>query len=82
MCSATGTPFGLVIGFINNLQVLTTITYYTIARLHTLQPLCTNLLTFSAVVFTYSVSLNQTLQIKPSIHTISLHTTNFPVVVT
>jgi hypothetical protein len=28
---------GLVIGFINNLQVLSTINYYTIAALHNLQ---------------------------------------------
>jgi hypothetical protein len=46
------TPFGLVIGFINHLQVVTTITYYTIARLHDLQSLHTNLLSLSAVVFT------------------------------
>jgi hypothetical protein len=73
----TGRPFGLVTGFINHLQVVTTITYYTIARLHNLQALHTSLLTLSAVVFTYSVSLNQTLQIKPSNHTVSLHATNF-----
>jgi hypothetical protein len=29
--------FGLVIGFINNLQVITTINYYTVAALHNLQ---------------------------------------------
>jgi hypothetical protein len=52
------TPFRLLIGFINHLQVVTTITYYTIARLHNLQSLRTNLLTLSAVIFTYSVSVN------------------------
>jgi hypothetical protein len=35
--------FGLVIGFFNNLQVVTTINYYTIAALHNLQSLHTNL---------------------------------------
>jgi hypothetical protein len=33
------TGFGLVIGFINNLQVVTTINCYTIAALHSLQSL-------------------------------------------
>jgi hypothetical protein len=59
------------------LQVVTTILYYTIARLHNLQSLRTNLLTLSAVVFTYSVSLNQSLQIEPSIHTLHLHKQTF-----
>jgi hypothetical protein len=67
------TPFRLVIGFITILQVVTTITYYTIARLHNLQSLHTNLLAVSAVVFMYSVSLNHTLQIESSIHTLYLH---------
>jgi hypothetical protein len=44
--------FGLVIGFINNLQVVTTINYYTIAALHNIQSLHTNLLSLSALVFT------------------------------
>jgi hypothetical protein len=35
--------FGLVIGFINHFQVITTINYYTIAALHNLQSLHTNL---------------------------------------
>jgi hypothetical protein len=35
--------FGLLIGFINTLQVITTINYYTIAALHNLQSLHTNL---------------------------------------
>jgi type IV secretory pathway TrbD component len=35
--------FGLVTGFINNLQVVTTNNYYTIADLHNLQSLHTNL---------------------------------------
>jgi hypothetical protein len=37
------TGFGLVIWFINNLQVVTTINYYTIAALHTVQSPHTNL---------------------------------------
>jgi hypothetical protein len=44
--------FGLVIGFINNLQVVTTINYYTIAALPNLQSLLTNLLSLSALAFT------------------------------
>jgi hypothetical protein len=46
--------YGLVIGFINNLQVLTTInySYYTIAALHNVQPLHTNLFSLSALVLT------------------------------
>jgi hypothetical protein len=68
---STGTPFGLVIGFMNNLQVLTTINYNTVTHL---QSLHSNLFTLSAAVFTYSVSLNHTLQIKPSSHTLHLHT--------
>jgi hypothetical protein len=46
------TGFGFVIGFINNLQVITTINYYTIAALHNLQSLHTNLFSLSALVFT------------------------------
>jgi hypothetical protein len=44
--------FGLVIGFINNLQVVTTINYYTIADLHNVQSLHTNLFSPSALDFT------------------------------
>jgi hypothetical protein len=51
--------FGLVIGFINDLQVVTSITYYTIAHLHNLQSLHANLLTLSAVVLTYSNTSNK-----------------------
>jgi hypothetical protein len=35
--------FGLVIGFINNLQVINTINYYTVAALHNVHSLHTNL---------------------------------------
>jgi hypothetical protein len=45
------TGFGLVIGFVSNLQVITTINYYTIAALHNLQSLHTNLCSLSALVF-------------------------------
>jgi hypothetical protein len=45
------TGFGLVTGFINNLQVVTTIIYYTIAALHNLHSLHINLLSLSALVF-------------------------------
>jgi hypothetical protein len=44
--------FGLVIGFINNLQVVTTDNYYSIADLHNLESLHTNLFSLSALVFT------------------------------
>jgi hypothetical protein len=44
--------FGLVIGFINNLQDVTTINYYTIAALHNVQSLHTNFFSLSALVFT------------------------------
>jgi hypothetical protein len=46
------TGLGLVIRFINNLQAVTTINYYTIAALYTLQSLHNNLLSLSALVFT------------------------------
>jgi hypothetical protein len=39
-------------GFINHLQVVTTINYYTVAVLHNLQSLQTNLFSLSALVFT------------------------------
>jgi hypothetical protein len=45
--------FGFVIGFINNPQVVTRITYYTIAGLHNLQSLHANLLSLSVAVSTY-----------------------------
>jgi hypothetical protein len=40
--TVTKTGLGLVIGFIDHLQVVTTINYYTIAALHNLQSLHTN----------------------------------------
>jgi hypothetical protein len=43
---------GLVIGIINNLQVVTTINYYTLTDLYKLQSLHTNLFGLSALVFT------------------------------
>jgi hypothetical protein len=46
------TGLGLVLGFINNLQVVTTINSYTIVDLHNLQSLHTNLLTLFPLVFT------------------------------
>jgi hypothetical protein len=59
------TVFGLVIGIINNLQVVTTNNEYTVADLHNVQSLHTNLFSLSALVFTgtVTVSLNYTLQI-------------------
>jgi hypothetical protein len=45
--------FGLVIGFIGYLEVVTTNNYNTIAELHNLQSLHTNLLRLSALVFMY-----------------------------
>jgi hypothetical protein len=44
------TPFRLLIGFITILHVVTTITFYTITRLHNLQLLHANLFTLSAAV--------------------------------
>jgi hypothetical protein len=49
----TKTGFGLVIGFINNPQVVTTINSYTVTDLHNLKSLRSNLLSLSAIVFTY-----------------------------
>jgi hypothetical protein len=46
------TGFGLVIGCINHLQVVTTINYYTIAHSQNLQSLHTNLLSLFPLVFT------------------------------
>jgi hypothetical protein len=51
MYQSLKTGFGLVIGFVNNLQVVTTINFYTIAALHSLQSLHTNLFSLSALVF-------------------------------
>jgi hypothetical protein len=48
------TPLGLLIGLFNNLPIVTTINYYTVAGLHTLQTLHNNLFTLPSVVFTYS----------------------------
>jgi hypothetical protein len=42
---------GLVIAFINRLQVVITINYYTIAALHNVQSLHTNPFSLSALVF-------------------------------
>jgi hypothetical protein len=44
--------FGLVIRFINNLQVVTTNNYYTLTDLHNLQSLHINLLSLFPLVFT------------------------------
>jgi hypothetical protein len=46
------TGFGLVIGFIDHLQVVTTISSYIITNLHNLQWLHTNLLSLFPLVFT------------------------------
>jgi uncharacterized membrane protein len=46
-------PFGLITGLFNNLPIVTTINYYIVMGLHTLQTLLTNLFTLSSVVFTY-----------------------------
>jgi hypothetical protein len=45
------TGFGLIIGFIDHLQAVTTINYYTISTLDNLQSLHTNLFSLSTVVF-------------------------------
>jgi hypothetical protein len=47
------TPFGLSICSITILQVVTTITYYTITYFHSLHSLQANFFTLSAAVFTY-----------------------------
>jgi hypothetical protein len=46
------TRFAFFIGFINNLQVVTTINYNTVAGLHNLQSLHTNLFSLSPLIFT------------------------------
>jgi hypothetical protein len=64
--------FGLVIGCINHLHVVTTNNYYTITDLHNLQSLHTNLLSLFPPIFTIrflatgtiKVSLNYTLPIS------------------
>jgi hypothetical protein len=48
----TMTGFGLVIGFINNPQAVTTINSYTVTDLHTLKSLHTNFFSVAARVFT------------------------------
>jgi hypothetical protein len=47
------TPFGLLTGLINSLPIVTTINYYNVTGLHTLQTLHNNLFTLSSLVFTY-----------------------------
>jgi hypothetical protein len=69
------TPFRLLIGFINHLEVVTTVNYNTVTDLHNLHSLHFNLFSLSAIVF-IAHSLDHTLQIKPSICTINLHTAN------
>jgi hypothetical protein len=75
--------FGLAIGFTNNLQVVTTINYYSTAALHNVQSLHTNLFYLSAQVFTGLLTreLHQShwityskyyTEIKPSNHTLNL----------
>jgi hypothetical protein len=68
-----GTPFGMVIGFINHLQVVTMINYNIVTHL---QLLHANFSLYLSVLIAHS--LDHTLQIKPSNHKIHLHTTNFP----
>jgi hypothetical protein len=51
-CIRDWTGLGLVIGFINRLQVATTITYNTVSDLHNLQILHYNLLSLFPLVFT------------------------------
>jgi hypothetical protein len=46
-------PFRLLICFINNLQVATTVSFNTVVGLHNLQTLHTILFTLPSVVFTY-----------------------------
>jgi hypothetical protein len=59
------TGFGLVIEFINNLRVVITNNYYTIADLHNLESLHTNLLSLFPLVFIVrSLALNYTLPIS------------------
>jgi hypothetical protein len=48
----TATGFGLVIGFINSLQLVTTNNYNTVPDLHNLQSLHFNLLSLFPLVFT------------------------------
>jgi hypothetical protein len=48
----TATGFGLVIGFINHSQVVTTINYNTVPDLHNLQSLHYNLFKLFPLVFT------------------------------
>jgi hypothetical protein len=69
----TGDAVRITNWFIGSSLVVTTLNYYAIAGLHNLKSLHANLLSLSAVVFMYSASLNHRLQIRPSIHTISLN---------
>jgi hypothetical protein len=50
--TVTKTGIGLVIGFINHLQVITTNNYYAVADLHNSQSHHTNLLSLFPLVFT------------------------------
>jgi hypothetical protein len=65
-CLVTEDAVRISIGFIKNFQVVTAINYNTATHL---QSLHANLF----ILFAYSVLLNHTLQIKPSIHTLHLH---------
>jgi hypothetical protein len=52
------TAFGLVIGFINNLQVVTTVNYYNITDFHTFQSTVAHALGFSVSTSLLATDLN------------------------
>jgi hypothetical protein len=79
------TESGLLIGFINHLQVVTTINYNTVTDLHNLHSLHANLLSLPSVVFTYlqyntrdiQVSLDYALPISLHYNTHKAFTADF-----
>jgi hypothetical protein len=68
--------FGLLIGFVNNLQVVTTNNYNTIADLQNLQSLHTNLFSLSALVLTDLQHRNYKSLTKSTLPTLLCYSTN------
>jgi hypothetical protein len=61
------TPFGLLIGLLKNLPIVTTINYYNVTGLHTLQALLT-------IIYSLPVTISHTLSSVALDHRLTSHT--------